>query len=124
MHQDGELWRLMDRRSRENLPFWVLLRLYLDPFALACPVPHGRNPIARAAALRHNRALRPFLPVYAMRWLALHALSWGGILIAGAPWPQTLHVALASVSGVGILCTAGVITFVAAAWWMLGADTA
>ena len=64
---------------RAALPFWWLLRLYLDPFALLKSVAQG------AEALQYNCRHRRMLLAYVWRWA----------LIAGASlacaWPLCAH---------------------------------
>jgi hypothetical protein len=55
------------------------LYLYLWPFWLFRDANRG-NLVERAAAYRHNRAQRVYLPGYALKWIVLTALQTGLLL--------------------------------------------
>jgi hypothetical protein len=52
----------------EDMPFSVVLFRFLWPFWLFRDASHGDR-FARAAAYRHNRDMRVYLPGYLMKWL-------------------------------------------------------
>ncbi|MGH8729109.1 MAG: hypothetical protein ACREV9_13380 [Burkholderiales bacterium] len=52
-----------------------LLWLYCWPFWLFRDASCG-NPFARAAAYRHNREKRVYLPGYLLKWLCICLLAW------------------------------------------------
>jgi hypothetical protein len=62
----------------EPLPFWRLLRLYLDPFALF------KNITAEPDGLEYNRRHRRMLLVYVRRWATIAALCAGVMAPLGA----------------------------------------
>ena len=114
-----ESWRLADPALRRGVSVPTLLRLYLDPFSLARSLVNVRDPIARAAALRHNRWVARFIPRYLMRWLVLHGLSWAGVSAAELINAAIPQAALVSVFGVGVASSACVMVVSAAAWLVL-----
>jgi hypothetical protein len=57
----------------DPLPFWRLLRLYLDPFALF------KNIAAESGGLEYNRRHRRILLVYVRRWATIAAVCAGGM---------------------------------------------
>src|SRR5690348_10734090 len=64
----ADIERLAHPEARARLPFWRLLWLYLDPFALLMPL------AGEPQALQYNRRKRRLLLPYARRW-ALIALA-------------------------------------------------
>ncbi len=57
-----------DLRSAEDLPLSLLLFRYLWPFWLFKDATRGDR-MARAAAYRHNRGMRVYLPGYLLKWV-------------------------------------------------------
>jgi len=66
-----------------EVPFWRLLRLYLDPFALFRNITVGA-PSAQAEALQYNRRHRAILLTYVRRWATIAALCVFGMAPLGA----------------------------------------
>lgn len=62
-------------------PLAPLLLRYLWPFALFKDAANGDR-LTRAAAYRHNRAMRLYLPRYLRRWLGIGAGSYGLICVS------------------------------------------
>ena len=62
----------------DERPFWQLLRLYLDPFALF------KNIYVEPDGLEHNRRHRGMLLIYVRRWATIAALCAGGMAPLGA----------------------------------------
>jgi hypothetical protein len=57
-----------DLNSTEDLPLSLLLFRYLWPFWLFKDASRGDR-MARAAAYRHNRGMRIYLPGYLLKWV-------------------------------------------------------
>jgi hypothetical protein len=66
-----------------EVPFWRLMRLYLDPFALFKNITIG-PPAARTEALQYNRRHRAILLTYVRRWAAIGTLCACGMVPLGA----------------------------------------
>jgi hypothetical protein len=66
-----------------EVPFWRLLLLYLDPFALFKNINIG-PPAARNEALQYNRRHRAILLTYVRRWAAIAVLCASGMAPLGA----------------------------------------
>jgi hypothetical protein len=66
-----------------EVPFWRLLLLYLDPFALLKNINIG-PPAARNEALQYNRRHRAILLTYVRRWAAIAVLCSSGMAPLGA----------------------------------------
>lgn len=77
------------RRGYEDMPLSIVLVRYLWPFWLFRDASSGDR-LARAAAYRHNRAMRIYLPGYLLKWLL------GASLVLGL---TAAMEALASTSG-------------------------
>jgi len=58
----------------EDMPFWSVLFRYLWPFWLFQDASRG-DKLARAAAYRHNRSMRIYLPNYLAKWTFNSALA-------------------------------------------------
>jgi hypothetical protein len=69
--------------ERDELPLSRLLVLYLWPFAYFKDAQRGDR-LARAAAYRHNRAMRRYLPLYLRRWVILSTFFYGLICTSEA----------------------------------------
>ena len=62
---ERQIERLARPEARARLPFWRLLRLYLDPFALL------KELTGQPEALHYNRRQRRMLLPYARRWAVI-----------------------------------------------------
>jgi hypothetical protein len=122
LHRDDENWRFADPAERRGLPLPKLVRLYLDPFSMAKPVHLLRDPIARAAAMRHNRWIARFIPRYLVRWLVLHGFSWAGVSAAELVQAAVPQAAIASFFGVGVASSFCVMVVSGAAWLLVHGD--
>lgn len=60
----------------DDMPLSQILFRYLWPFWLFRDATRGDR-FARAAAYRHNRAMRVYLPGYLMKWICSSALTLG-----------------------------------------------
>ena len=60
----------------DNMPFSQVLFRYLWPFWLFRDATQGDR-LTRAAAYRHNRDMRVYLPGYLMKWVCSSALTLG-----------------------------------------------
>lgn len=60
----------------DDMPLSVVLHRYIWPFWLLRNAARG-DVYARAAAYRHNRTMRIYLPVYVLRWSVCSALALG-----------------------------------------------
>ena len=65
------------------MPFWRLLRFYLDPFALFKNITVGPA-AARSEALQFNRRHRAILLTYVRRWAAIAVLCVSAMAPLGA----------------------------------------
>ena len=66
-----------DRQSYidyELAPFWLVIARYLSPFWLFRDATQGDR-FARAAAYRHNRSMRTYLPSYMRKWACQAVLA-------------------------------------------------
>ena len=93
--------------SYEEMALSLLLFKYLWPFWMFKDASRGDR-FVRAAAYRHNRGMRIYLPSYLVRW-TVSCLVWLGIvclLSAGAGAQPSLLVVdlMAAVSGVVFAC--------------------
>lgn len=93
--------------SYEEMPVSLLLFKYLWPFWMFKDASRGDR-FARAAAYRHNRGMRIYLPSYLARW-AVSCLIWLGIvclLSAGTGEHHSPFVVdlMAAVSGIVFAC--------------------
>jgi hypothetical protein len=93
----------------EDMPFSLVLFRYLWPFWLFKDASRGDR-LARAAAYRHNRSMRIYLPGYLMKWMfscvAAFAITAGfGSLSTpqGAAQPQSVDVFAIIAAGWGII---------------------
>jgi hypothetical protein len=88
------------------MPLSQLLFRYVWPFWLFKDATRGDR-YARAAAYRHNRDMRIYLPGYLMRWMLVSALTLG---VVGAfsslstTHASTMFALLAAGSGVVFAC--------------------
>jgi hypothetical protein len=87
------------------MPFSLVLFRYLWPFWLFRDASHGDR-LARAAAYRHNRGMRIYLPGYLMRWtissivLLVCTMSLGAHSTPSAAGPPDFFALMAAGSGV------------------------
>jgi len=72
-----------DRCSNEEEPIWHLWYRFLWPFIHFRDVTAG-SALERCQHYRHNRAMRAYLPGFALKWLLLSAVCFcfGGYLAA------------------------------------------
>ncbi len=101
------------------MPLRHLLFLYLWPFAFFRNADRGDR-LTRAAAYRHNRAMRIHLPRYLRRWVVLSTLLYGLICASEslAAHPMTLAdpfavLTVASTVGLASAISVVVMTFYA-----------
>jgi hypothetical protein len=96
------------------------LYLYLWPFWLFRDANRG-NLMERAAAYRHNRAQRVYLPGYALKWTVLMSLQ-GACLLGVEQGQRTLSALVLWVSaglGTMVSVSAVVVVLCLAAWGYL-----
>lgn len=67
----------------EEMPFSLVLFRYMWPFWLFKDATRGDR-LARAAAYRHNRSMRMYLPGYMLRWMFGSMLAFGFVSAADA----------------------------------------
>lgn len=89
----------------DEMPFSVVLFRYLWPFWLFKDASCGDR-YARAAAYRHNRSMRMYLPGYMVRWVFGSALAFALVSMADA---LSGHAAGTSLSMFALLAGAGAI---------------
>jgi hypothetical protein len=84
----------------EEMPVPLLLFKYLWPFWMFKDASRGDR-FARAAAYRHNRGMRIYLPTYLWRW-TVNCLVWLGIvcLLSADAGPHLI----AAASGIVFAC--------------------
>lgn len=92
----------------ELAPFRLVVARYLSPFWLFRDATHGDR-VARAAAYRHNRSMRSYLPSYMRKWalqaaLALLLTCLFDSLAAGARPRLDMYVLCAAGSGIVFAC--------------------
>ena len=87
---------LLTREARARLPFFRLLRLYLDPGALFKDATRG-TAHARRLALAYNRRMRWMLLAYLRRWVVLAALFF--LAVEPAQAMSYIPAAACAVSG-------------------------
>lgn len=105
----------------DDMPFAQVLFRYLWPFWLFRDATRG-DQFARAAAYRHNRSMRVYLPGYLMKWICSSALTLGLTMAceslsahsARAPGLFTLMAA-----GAGVMFACGITVFVVTAYLYL-----
>src|SRR5690606_8033846 len=94
--------------SYDEMPFSVVLFRYLWPFWLFKDASRGDR-LARAAAYRHNRSMRIYLPGYLMKWMfncvATFAITagFGSLSPAQAASPGSLDVFGIIAAGWGLI---------------------
>ena len=92
----------------DEMPFSIVLFRYLWPFWLFKDATRGDR-FARAAAYRHNRNMRTYLPAYMVKWVFGSALAFALVQAFGdvASSAPTWHVfgLLAIVSAIVFVCS-------------------
>jgi hypothetical protein len=89
----------------QDMPFLQILFRYLWPFWLFKDAATGDR-YARAAAYRHNRSMRVYLPGYVMKWLCNSALAFILTLACdaqSAPTTGTPDLFTLMAAGAGVL---------------------
>ena len=99
---------MVSRVSPVDPPLSQVLYRYVWPFWLLKDATRGDR-YARAAAYRHNRDMRVYLPGYLMRWLLVSALTLAvasGFSSLSAPRAGTVDpfALLAAGSGIAFAC--------------------
>lgn len=84
----------------EDMPFALVLFRYLWPFWLFKDASHGDR-YARAAAYRHNRDMRVYLPGYIGKWAFNCVITYALVATAGS-----LSMPSSEASGMATLFTA------------------
>jgi len=110
--------------SEGTMPLRHLLFLYLWPFAILQDADRGDR-VTRAAAYRHNREMRIYLPAYLRRWVVLSTLLYGLICASEslAAHPMTLadpFALLTVVSTVGLASAISVLVMTCYVYLYLG----
>jgi len=92
----------------DDMPLSLVLFRYLWPFWLFKDASRGDR-VTRAAAYRHNRSMRIYLPGYLMKWMlscvtafAITA-AFGSLSVEAATQPRTLDVFAIIAAGWGII---------------------
>jgi hypothetical protein len=67
----------------DDMPFSLVLFRFLWPFWLLKDASSGDR-LTRAAAYRHNRSMRIYLPLYLMRWMVSCMIALGMMSLLGA----------------------------------------
>jgi hypothetical protein len=102
----------------DDMPFSQVLFRYLWPFWLFRDATRGDR-LARAAAYRHNRNMRVYLPGYLMKWICSSALTLG---LTMALESQSSHPARVPdlftlmAAGAGVMFACGITVFVVTAY--------
>lgn len=111
----------------DDLPFSLVLFRYLWPFWLFRDASTGDR-MARAAAYRHNRSMRVYLPGYLLKWvlsssvaLAL-TVAWSSLAAHGARAPDFFTL-MAAGSGMLFACAVCVLAVTAGIYCCLSRDT-
>lgn len=98
------------------MPFSLVLFRYLWPFWLFKDASRGDR-IARAAAYRHNRSMRMYLPGYMRKWVLGSALAFMLVRALGASPAQAhswdLLTLLAAASVIAFVCSLSVLLLTA-----------
>jgi hypothetical protein len=110
-------------RSRyDEMPFFLVLFRYLWPFWLFKDASRGDR-YARAAAYRHNRSMRTYLPGYMLKWMFNSALGFALVALAdsfsrhmAASWGVFTLIAAAAIVFACSLCVLLVTGYV---YWYL-----
>lgn len=94
----------------EELPLSSLLFRYIWPFWLFHDASHG-DQLARAAAYRHNRGMRVYLPGYLLKWTISNTLAFAvaiGFESLSARADSAPNVFLVMAAGTGMLFVVGI----------------
>jgi len=99
------------------MPFSLVLFRFLWPFWLLQDASSGDR-LARAAAYRHNRSMRIYLPGYLMRWMVSCIVALGVTSGLGAMANHSGDVGVLNVlaAGSGMLFACGVCVWVITAY--------
>jgi hypothetical protein len=94
----------IERSRYDDQPFARVLFRYLWPFWLFRDVTRGDS-YARAAAYRHNRSMRVYLPGYLVKWMFNCGLALGATagLEAASGHPRTLDAFQVMAAGSGVV---------------------
>ncbi|WP_137935855.1 hypothetical protein [Chitinivorax sp. B] len=109
--------------SNDDLSLGYLVYLYLWPFWMFKDVQRG-NALERAAAFRHNRERRIYLPAYLLKWSLLFVLSVAAISLVEQAGLQNLEwrtacLMLACSTGIFAACAFVVMTQITVAYLFL-----
>lgn len=101
--------RTADVTRYEDMPFSIVLFRFLWPFWLFQDASRGDR-IARAAAYRHNRDMRVYLPGYLMKWLlgstfVLALISGCDSLAASVDSGSTFFTLIAAACAMAFACS-------------------
>lgn len=92
----------------DDMPFTVVLFRYLWPFWMFQDATRGDR-IARAAAYRHNRAIRGYLPSYVLKWTCNSILALGATaafdMLGTNNGELTLLTMLTALMGIAFACS-------------------
>ena len=103
--------------SYEDMPLSIVLFRFLWPFWLFRDASRGDR-FARAAAYRHNREMRVYLPAYLMKWLLSSslalALTTGVDALARSSVDVSMFLALASAACAVVFACSVCVLFVTA----------
>lgn len=117
--RDDEVESLLSASARAELPFWRLLLLYLDPFALFKDASCGPEPVRRRAR-SYNRSMRWMLLAYARRWLLIAATLFACVMPAEAlAADQPVFKITAAACALGSCIAATVIVWTVACYFLL-----
>ncbi len=101
----------------EDMPFSIVLFRFLWPFWLFSDASRG-DQVARAAAYRHNRDMRVYLPGYLMKWLLsstfVLALTSGVDSLARSATPLATVLTLVSAACAVVFACSVCVLFVTA----------
>lgn len=89
------------------MPLSLVLFRYLWPFWLFRNASTGDR-FAAAAAYRHNRSMRVYLPGYLLKWLCNCALTFGLIVAFDSQTPHAPGLRTFMAAGAGVLFACGV----------------
>lgn len=96
--------------SYEDMPLSRVLFRYLWPFWLFKNAATGDR-LTRAAAYRHNRSMRVYLPGYLLKWLCNCALAFGLILAFDSHAAPTSGLLTVMAAGAGVMFACAVTVF-------------
>lgn len=96
--------------SYEEMPLSLVLFRYLWPFWLFKNASTGDR-FAAAAAYRHNRSMRVYLPGYLLKWLCNCALAFGLIVAVDSHASRASGLLTVMAAGAGVLFACGMTIF-------------